>query len=398
LSELRETEQSHLVLFDFLSDDLILCLVFQSGAIYTIDVQNSTVTEVGAMPGPILGGAWSPDLQLLSLASDEMLFTISRDFDVISEETLRPTNPGKDQLMTVGWGSRETQFQGAAGRQKREKADENKIPQPLAESDDRRVCVSWRADAQFFTVNTVDEIPANNTDDAIEARQLRVWNREGELMSRCEVLAGMESVLAMRPNGNIIATTRVLNGVRSVWFFERNGQYRSHFDVGPSDGIKVEGLAWNLDSTVLTITLFHVEAQTCELKFWTVSNYDWALKLSIKLEERLVMLLWDPENSDRFHYLTHNGRYRNMHVTRRYHCCNLMAISVSGAKLRVTDLRAAPIPPPMCHYEVILPSTVRDICQSPNSLAILLSDGQIVICSGSSVWIFLIYGFRSFNR
>lgn len=98
-----------------------------------------------------------------------------------------------DELTTVGWGSRETQFQGAAGRQNREKLDLNKIPIGIDEHfDDFRTIIAWRGDAQFFTVNSVEEF------QGVMGRQLRVWNRDLDLMSKCEVLAGIEPVLCMK--------------------------------------------------------------------------------------------------------------------------------------------------------------------------------------------------------
>jgi len=60
-----------------------------------------------------------------------------------------------DQLVTIGWGSAETQFQGSVGKQNREKKDPNKIPIAIRnEFDDKRVLISWRADGQYFTVNS----------------------------------------------------------------------------------------------------------------------------------------------------------------------------------------------------------------------------------------------------
>lgn len=102
-----------------------------------------------------------------------------------------------DELVTIGWGSRETQFQGSAGRQNREKVDVNKVPVPITDSEDRRTLISWRGDAQFFTVSTVDEV-AGSLDETVLCRQLRVWNRSLELISKCEFLAGVESNLCTK--------------------------------------------------------------------------------------------------------------------------------------------------------------------------------------------------------
>ena len=73
----------------------------------------------------------------------------------------------------------------------------NTVPGPVSDFDDRKVLVSWRADAQYFTVSTVEMRPNpwhkedSSHPEMIEGRHLRVWNRDLELMSQCEALAGM---------------------------------------------------------------------------------------------------------------------------------------------------------------------------------------------------------------
>lgn len=61
--------------------------------------------------------------------------------------------------------------------------------------------------------------------------------------------------LLFRPTGNLLATTRLLNGKRSVWFFERNGQYRSNFDLPGENPAENEPkwLGWNMESTILAL-------------------------------------------------------------------------------------------------------------------------------------------------
>ncbi|KAH7707586.1 elongator complex protein 1 [Aphelenchoides avenae] len=398
ISGLRVREPSALVMFDFLSFRRILWMVFESGAIYAMAVPSGKCQQVvGLLPGPIRGGAWSPDLQLLSVASDETLFTVRWDCEKVLWEGLLPAGAGKDQLMKIGWGSRGTQFQGAAGRQKREKVDVNKIPVPAPKSDDRRVIVSWRADSKFFTVSHVDKLPAEalRTEGSapveVDARQLCVWNREDELMSRCEVLAGMEPVLAMRPSGNVIATTRVLAGFRSVWFFEPNGQYRDDFDIGPAGDLQAESISWNSDSSVLTVHMANVVSREHQLQFWTAANDRWSLKLQLNSTEPIVYAAWDPENAQRFHLLKANGRYERVELERTYNCTGTIAVSARGSKrvlvltplrglfsekLRVTDL-IAEAEGMLSHYELKLPSTVVGLCQSASALAVLMSDGAL---------------------
>ncbi|KAH7699393.1 elongator complex protein 1, partial [Aphelenchoides avenae] len=179
------------------------------------------------------------------------------------------------------------------------------------------------------------------------------------------------------PSGNLIATTRVFAGVRSVWFFERNGQYRHHFDIGPAGSLRAESISWNLDSSVLTVHLANAVSREHQLQFWTVSNYDWSLKLQLNSTEPILYAAWDPENAHRFHLLKASGRYERIEFERVYNCADMIAVSASGKKLRVTDLKLAPIPPPMSHYELALPSTVVGLCQSDSALAVLTSDGAL---------------------
>ncbi|KAI1724817.1 IKI3 family domain-containing protein [Ditylenchus destructor] len=375
---IEEYEREQLVSFDFLSDDLQLCMVLSSGTIAVCD-ENGKVESVACIPGPVKCGAWSPDLQLLILATDDMIYSVSRDFEIVSEEKLRPTEAGKDQLLTVGWGSRETQFQGSAGRKNREKVDINKVPTPVTDDDSRtrEIMISWRADAQFFTVSSVDDIQFSDQ-GIIPCRQLRVWSRDLEFMSLCEFLAGEE-----RQNlENLIATTRLLNGKRSVWFFERNGQYRGNFLLSGSkenEIVEVKSLAWNMDSTILAICLRKDNVDQVQL--WTVSNFTWMEKLQYDLHSQLISAIWDTECPRKLHILTNNGQYYRMEIDSEYCCEQMMVVVADGDKLKFTDLSKAPIPPPMAHFEVLLNGDVPSaFAMSPNldGVAVISSDCQTV--------------------
>jgi hypothetical protein len=61
--------------------------------------QPEVVAEIPTSTGEALkGGQWSPDMQLLVLASNEKLYALSRDFDIVSEQDLRPLQPGKGNI------------------------------------------------------------------------------------------------------------------------------------------------------------------------------------------------------------------------------------------------------------------------------------------------------------
>ena len=56
----------------------------------------------------------------------------------------------------VGWGSKETQFHGSAGKGA-SKQPVFATPTPIATTDSQETRVSWRGDGQYFVVSTVDQ-------------------------------------------------------------------------------------------------------------------------------------------------------------------------------------------------------------------------------------------------
>ncbi len=57
------------------------------------------------------------------------------------------------KFVSVGWGSKETQFHGSEGKDARSKKE---IQSTLADWDDRMTRITWRADGLFFAINTVE--------------------------------------------------------------------------------------------------------------------------------------------------------------------------------------------------------------------------------------------------
>lgn len=58
-----------------------------------------------------------------------------------------------DQLLTIGWGSAETQFQGSVGKQSTDKQERHKMAQPIRTNfDNKSVLISWHADGNLFAV------------------------------------------------------------------------------------------------------------------------------------------------------------------------------------------------------------------------------------------------------
>ena len=205
---------------------------------------------------------------------------------VSSEEYLRPQMPThlffhvSDSPINVGWGSKQTQFHGSAGKVAAQ------APSPSAQinnigsspDDDSIPRISWRGDGAFFVVSSLSQLPPGaNPNDALRRRVLRVYDRQASLQSTSEPLAGLEHVLAWRPSGNLIAGTQRFGfegggagrpDRHDVVFFERNGLRHGEFTLremvgggkgGQSQvmerrwGYKVREMSWSSDSNVLGV-------------------------------------------------------------------------------------------------------------------------------------------------
>lgn len=185
-----------------------------------------------------------------------------------------PADMQASQHVSVGWGKRETQFQGKRAKALRdptvpEKVDEGK----LSCYDDASTAISWRGDGAYVAVNTVDEGTR---------RVVRVYSREGTLDSVSEPVDGLEGALSWRPLGNLIAGIQRLDDRIDVVFFERNGLRHGQFSLRLTEEDRQTWasrilLSWNIDSTVLAVRFKD------RVQFWTMGNYHYYLKQEIPI-------------------------------------------------------------------------------------------------------------------
>lgn len=102
--------------------------------------------------------------------ADGKLVQMTTDFEALHEKTLRTTEfgagrsisqgssisltPSPDAQVNVNWGSKATQFHGSLGKAAATTASDH--PVGSSPDDDGRVRISWRGDAAFFAVSTLD--------------------------------------------------------------------------------------------------------------------------------------------------------------------------------------------------------------------------------------------------
>ncbi|KAI7821425.1 IKI3 family-domain-containing protein [Kickxella alabastrina] len=255
-------------------------VVLRSGDIYTIGVATGDIEAVGTVDPGIVSSAWSPDEEVLAL-----------DFDVLAEFLLAQGEQGEEQHVALGWGRKETQYHGKAGKQAA--LADSAVAAELSRDDDYCVRVAWRGDGAFFGVTFVRG----------GRREIRVFSREGALHSTAERIQALEHPLAWKPAGRLLAATERLAHRHDVVFYERNGLRHGEFTLRECTR-RVVDLAWNSDSSVLAVTAL-VDCgsggalEPC-VELWADRNYHWYLKQELRASAvggDISHVVWDAEDA-----------------------------------------------------------------------------------------------------
>lgn len=274
------------------------CLVLEGGDIVVVQESETSspsdgvhIEIVGSIDEGITGASWSPDEELLAVTTKvNTVVFMSRTFDSITDMVMTAEDLKASKHVSVGWGKKETQFQGRGAKALRDPTISEKVDQGvISPTDDGRTSISWRGDGAYVAISAIEE--------GIR-RVIRVYSRDGVLDSASEPVDHMESALSWRPAGNLMASIQRLEDRVDVIFFERNGLRHGQFSLRSPEGRTLAEdkihLSWNSDSTVLAVTLGD------RIQLWTMGNYHWYLKQEISIESQPTQLVWHPEKSLRF--------------------------------------------------------------------------------------------------
>ncbi|KAF8368877.1 elpc-1 [Pristionchus pacificus] len=320
--------------------------VFSSGKISYVDCESGKKEEIMlSIEGEIIAASINPVTCVIVLVlSDHTITFIDPLFEVIVEGIdLKTRERGMDELVTVGWGSEKTQFQGKAGKEEREKEYDCR----KGRSDDTRKCqVNWKEDGEVFLVNYYD--------DDKDERECSIWNGNGQLISRILRERRMEEWSAFKPSGNII-------GVASegrIIMAERNGEMRNGVIRVDEviDGGRIHDGAWNIDATIL---LLHIQKKNNNaslsqyLTMWVCSNLDWSCKLILPFEGSNLIWRWNNERWDELMIISPSKDLFILNVSLPFQCWNGIVCTMGNRSLRLTNFNRVIIPPPMA--EVYLP-------------------------------------------
>ncbi|KAJ2467966.1 putative elongator complex protein 1, partial [Coemansia sp. RSA 2337] len=380
----------------FLMERESVFLALRSGDIFTVRVEVQGDSEapelVGTVDSGIMACAWSPDEELLALVTGEArLLLMTQDFDVVDEFPLAQGQQGEEVQVALGWGKRETQYHGKAGKAAAlETSDpvQSQIANARMDDgeDDGQTRISWRGDGAFVAVSFI----AQNG-----AREMRVFSREGRLHSIAEPIEALKHTLSWRPSGRLIAATEKLDHRHDVVFFERNGLRHGEFTLRKQTR-HVLDLAWNADSSVLAVTALvdtgGAELEVC-VELWADRNYHWYLKQELRASAMpggsLLRAVWDGEDPMRLHIAGSRA-----YISVRLHAApdvahvaseqsNAAAVVIDGAQLLYTPFRWANVPPPMALHTVDVDMPIAHVAFAGfgqgNDFAVLLTDRRTVV-------------------
>lgn len=365
----------------YFADNLSACLALEGGDIIIVREEplpgEDKIEILGSVDVGITAAAWSPDEELLAITTRaRTLLYMTREFENVAEISLTQADLQASQHVSVGWGKKETQFQGKRAKALRdptvpEKVDEGK----LSELDDFSTTISWRGDGAYVAVNSVEEGAR---------RAVRVYSRDGTLDSVSEPVDGLEGALSWRPYGNLIAGIQRLEDRIDVVFFERNGLRHGQFTLRLTEEERRTWasniqLSWNVDSTVLAVRFKN------RVQLWTMGNYHYYLKQEIPIVADSDPLLpfsfeWHQEKALRTVVGSSGSILDVEYVFDVHHGSTVIpedvgAVAViDGKKLKLTPLRLAGVPPPMAHNELPLDSNVIDVAfsKSGTRIAVLM--------------------------
>ncbi|GAP83825.1 putative elongator complex protein 1 [Rosellinia necatrix] len=352
------------------ADSLTTCLVLEGGDIVVVQEPEGQspsggvhIEIMGSVDEGITAASWSPDEELLAVTTKaNTVAFMSRAFDGIANMAMAADDLKVSKHVSVGWGKKETQFQGRGAKALRDPTIPEKIDQGIVSpTDDGKTSISWRGDGAYVAISSVEEGTR---------RAIRVYSRDGTLDSVSEPIDHMESALSWRPAGNLMASIQRLEDRVDVIFFERNGLRHGQFSLRSPEGSRTTTedeihLSWNADSTVLAVTLDD------RIQLWTMGNYHWYLKQEIYVKTRPAQVVWHPEKPLRFGAAVTYKLIQADYIFEATHGSltppyDYGAVAViDGQTLKVTPFRTANVPPPMAMFELTIPSSAVDVAFSP---------------------------------
>ena len=342
---------------------------------------------IGTIDPGLVAFAPSPDAELLLfLSTSASLVLMTTSFVPVHEIPLFSALETRS-LVNVGWGRKETQFHGRVGKDAATKSS-NLLPSTstLSPDDDHLARIDWRGDASRFAISSVS--PSTNT------RQIRIFDRDLNLLNVSESLPMLEHTLSFQPSGTLITSSQRIANKHAVVFFETNGLFKSEFSLNdkqePLDSAIVE-MAWNCDSSVLALHLARSSGKNV-IQLYTMSNYHYYLAQTLDIKPNTVWK-WDPETPMTLHSAGPTLEYRGYTFSSEVLSASHIIPVIDGSRLHITPFAFMNVPPPMSAQVITTtPSspliTIRNVAFGNTTPNRKKFHDLAILCGNESVQIF----------
>uniref|UniRef100_H2YH47 Elongator complex protein 1 n=1 Tax=Ciona savignyi TaxID=51511 RepID=H2YH47_CIOSA len=334
-----------------------LCVSLKHGDIVLCSTVDGEIECVGTLDCEVESMVWSPDQEIvLFITNRATAVAMTHDFDPIAEIEVGADTFGEGEFI-------------------------NNVDTGIV-IDDCKIKIVWRSDGQYFAVSSVEN----------GSRKLRTWNRDCVLQYTSEGINGLESSLAWKPTGSLIASTQMKAHRHDVVFFELNGLQHGEFTLKfERNSVDILKLEWNADSSVLMVLgedrkgSNGPESKKTYLQLWASTNYHWGMKQSLIFNENVNFASWDVENPFDLHILLQNGEYYKYTWSWEVDSSGVYSV-VDGCNLKLTPFKYMNTPPPMCAYQYKFKSSVKTVTflqdfSTPDNLCVLTEDNALFVFS-----------------
>ncbi|EFA84443.1 elongation protein 1 [Heterostelium album PN500] len=383
----------------FIPDLESICMASDLGDILMYSTMTHQLECVGIVGSGILCMSWSPDYELLILATEtQTLVQMNKDWDILGEVNIHSLLAGGKLTANIITNSTLPQ---SIYSQSAYAPETMAAPAGAPQANRYRETppsISWRGDGQYFVCSSFDP--------AVGKVMLRTWERSLVLHAISEpLITGLESVVAWRPSGSLVACPNRLPNKHEIALFERNGLKHGEFNIRV--GAEVLALEWSADSEILALHLRltnstaaaddkQQQQRSSVVQIWHRSNYHWFLKHELHCAENdsVVCIRFDnASQASILRVLTKLGELHEHLFAWDYNASLGDAITnpatvamVDGQHLKMTPFRKLVIPPPMSHYQHQLDANCSafDFSQTDYSVVTLQVNNSIAIFKGDS--------------
>ena len=224
-------------------------------------------------------------------------------FDPLIEVPLHDLSFGDQEFITVGWGKKETQFHGSAGKAAAQKKEESL--ELSVDELNKDIHISWRGDGEFFAVSFV----------GVNGRMFKVFDKEGNVQFTSEKCPLLEPSISWRVSGLWIAQPQIYPQKYVITLFEKNGLKHQELILPfRKENESVRGLSWSSDSEILLIETEKISEgkSLYALYFYTICNYHWYLKQYLQFNSK-IKYEWNQNYMEpkTLHVFEDNGNFQS---------------------------------------------------------------------------------------